>query len=106
MRVVRRGTLGLLLLVTADFLSLAPGAFSWESSNLFVDAVVEVARQRDAAERPAFAAPGPQAIEPDVSLLSGTSGPVVRERFMRGTLRPHIKRAQTALAPPSPSEDH
>ena len=102
----RHCTFGLLLLVAADLLSPAPGAFSWESSNLFVDAVVRVQAQRDAAAAPALLAPVRRLIQAEVSPLSSMNVPVVRERVIRGTLRSHIKRAQAALAPQSPSEDH
>lgn len=98
-------TLGLLLLISADFLSPLPGAFSWDSSDLFVDAVVRVAAQREAALL-AFVVPARQSIETDVSLRSGVSVAVVHGRFIRGTLRPRIKRSQAAPAPQSPSEDH
>ena len=106
MRVARHWTFGLLLLITADFSNPAPGAFSWESSNLFVDAVVQVTAQRDAAAMPVFMPPARQSIEADDSPRSRTSLPVARESFARGTLRSHIKRAQSALLAPSPSEDH
>jgi len=106
MRVARRCTVGLLLLVTADLLSPAPGAFSWESPTLFVDAVVRVTAQREAVAVPAFVAPARPSIEADASSQSGTSVPVTRGKSVRGTLRPHIKRDQSALVPQSPSEDH
>jgi len=106
MRVARHWTLGLLLLITADFLNPAPGAFSWESSNLFVDAVVRVTAQRDAAAVPVFMPPARQSIEADDSPRSRTSVPAARESFVRGALRSHIRRVRSALVSPSPSEDN
>jgi hypothetical protein len=82
MRRARRCTLSLLLLLVADLVTSAPGVFSWESSNLFVDAILRAVAQRETTKVPTVAHTAREPIEAKASLHSRTRVPVVRERLV------------------------
>src|SRR5262245_8741296 len=105
MRVTHHWTLGVLLLISADLLTPAPDAFSWESSNLFVDAAVRVARQEVAAGS-VFSAWTRGRVEVAAADRSSASVSAACEALTRGILRPRIKRDPPTQFPPPLSEDH
>src|SRR5262245_3826527 len=102
----RRCTRSFLLLLVADLVTPAPGVFCWESSNLFVDAILRAVAPREMTRVPTGAHTARAPIEANALLHLRTRVQIVRERLHWMFVRSDVGSERLASASPSPSEDH
>ena len=106
MKTTRCWTLLFALLMAADFVNPdAPGFFSFDSPNLFVDATVDLTGELIRAMVPVVPVPTPQSVRADDSPRVPSVASIARLQLVRQILRAHTRRDEPAVSAPSAPED-
>ena len=106
MKTARYWTLLFALLVALDFVNPdAPGFFSLDSPNLFVDAAVELTGEPIRATVPVVPTPTRQWVRADDSPRVTPVVSIARLQLARQLLRAHTRRDEPAASAPSAPED-